>query len=222
MAGGGQVSFEEDRERMVKNLQRSGYVKSKEVAEAMRSVPRHVFVPRQVVPSAYNDTPLPIGKGQTISAPHMVAMMLEKLDLMDGQKVLEIGGGSGYHAALVAYMIGEEGQVISMERIEARAERAREVLKGCGLEQRVVMVVGDGSLGWEKMAPYDRIFITCASPQIPPPLLEQLKDGEKLLIPLGSLHLQTLVLVEKKGNKIKKKSYGGCMFVPLIGEFGFS
>jgi protein-L-isoaspartate(D-aspartate) O-methyltransferase len=216
------MSYENEREQMVKNLQRSGYVKGKAVAEAMIAVPRHVFVPRRVKPSAYSDTPLPIGNGQTISAPHMVAMMLEKLDLKEGQKVLEIGGGSGYHAALVAYIIGEEGLVISIERIEALAERAREVLIECGLEQRVVMVVGDGSLGWEKMAPYDRIFITCASPQIPPPLLDQLKNGGKLLIPLGSLHLQTLVLVEKKGAKIKKKSYGGCMFVPLIGKYGFS
>jgi protein-L-isoaspartate(D-aspartate) O-methyltransferase len=152
----------------------------------------------------------------------MVAMMLEKLDLKEGQKVLEVGGGSGYHAALVAYMVGEEGLVVSVERIKALVERAGQVLRNCGLERRVVMVVGDGSLGFEDKAPYDRIFITCASPQIPPPLLDQLKDGGKLLIPLGSLHLQTLVLVEKKGEKIKKKSYGGCMFVPLIGEYGFS
>ncbi len=216
------MSHEEDRARMVKNLQRSGYVKSKEVAEAMTAVPRHVFVPRRARGNAYADRPLPIGEGQTISAPHMVAMMLEKLDLMEGLKVLEIGGGSGYHAALAAYMVGEEGLVVSIERIGALAERAREVLKETRLEQRVVMVVGDGSLGWEKKAPYDRIFITCASPQIPPPLMDQLKDGGKLLIPLGSLHLQTLVLALKKGNKIKKKSYGGCMFVPLIGEYGFS
>ncbi len=216
------MSHEEDRARMVKNLQRSGYMKSKEVAEAMMAVPRHIFVPRRALGSAYADRPQPIGEGQTISAPHMVAMMLEKLDLMEGQKVLEIGGGSGYHAALEAYMIGEERLVVSFERIGALAERAREVLKESGLEQRVVMVVGDGSLGWEKKAPYDRIFITAASPQIPPPLMDQLKDGGKLLIPLGSLHLQTLVLAEKKGNKIKKKSYGGCMFVPLIGEYGFS
>jgi protein-L-isoaspartate(D-aspartate) O-methyltransferase len=216
------MSHEVERAQMVKNLQRSGYVKSKEVAEAMMAVPRHIFVPRRARGSAYIDRPLPIGEGQTISAPHMVAMMLEKLDLMEGQKVLEIGGGSGYHAALAAYMIGEEGLVVSVERIGALAERAREVLMESGLEQRVMMVVGDGSLGWEKKAPYDRIFITAASPQIPPPLMDQLKDGGKLLIPLGSLHLQTLVLAEKRGNKIKKKSFGGCMFVPMIGEYGFS
>jgi protein-L-isoaspartate(D-aspartate) O-methyltransferase len=216
------VSYEEERQRMVKNLQRSGYVKSREVEEAMLNVPRHAFVPESVLRSAYYDSPLPIGKGQTISAPHMVAMMLEKLDLKEGQKVLEVGGGSGYHAALVAYIVGERGLVISIERIGSLAERAREALRDVGLEKRVVMVVGDGSLGWEKKAPYDRIFITAASPQIPPPLVDQLRDGGKLLIPLGSLHLQTLVLAEKKGNKIKKKSHGGCMFVPMIGEYGFS
>ncbi len=216
------MSHEEERAMMVQNLKRSGYVWSREVEEAMLNVPRHEFVPESVLRSAYYDSPLPIGKGQTISAPHMVAMMLERLDLKEGQRVLEVGGGSGYHAALVAYMTGEEGLVISVERIGSLAERAREVLTKLGLEKRVVMVVGDGSLGWEKKAPYDRIFITCASPQIPPPLIDQLVDGGKLLIPLGSLHLQTLVLAEKRGKKIKKKSYGGCMFVPLIGEYGFS
>lgn len=216
------MSYDEERARMVQNLRRSGYVRSERVEEAMMNVPRHEFVPESMLGSAYYDTPLPIGKGQTISAPHMVAMMLERLDLKDGQKVLEVGGGSGYHAALVAYLTGEKGLVISVERIGTLAERAREVIKKLGLDKRVVMVVGDGSLGWEKKAPYDRIFITCASPQIPPPLVNQLIDGGKLLIPLGSLHLQTLVLAEKRGNKIKKKSYGGCMFVPLIGEYGFS
>ncbi len=216
------MSYEEERARMVKNLQRSGYVKSKEVEVAMLAVPRHEFVPDSVLRSAYNDSPLPIGRGQTISAPHMVAMMLERLDLKEGQKVLEIGGGSGYHAALVAYMVGERGLVISVESIGSLAKRAREALEKVGLNKRVVTVVGDGSLGWEKKAPYDRIFITCASPQIPPPLIDQLVDGGKLLIPLGSLHLQTLVLAQKSGDKIKKKSYGGCMFVPLIGEYGFS
>ncbi len=216
------MSYEEERAMMVKNLKRSGYVKSKEVERAMMNVHRHVFVPKSVLRSAYYDSPLPIGEGQTISAPHMVAMMLERLDLKEGQNVLEVGGGSGYHAALVAYIVGDEGQVISVERIGTLAERARKALRECGLEKRVVMVVGDGSIGWEKKAPYDRIFITCASPQIPPPLVNQLKDGGKLLIPLGSLHLQTLVLAEKRGGRIKKKSYGGCMFVPLIGEYGFS
>ncbi len=220
------MSYEEERARMVENLRMSGYIKSKTVEEAMLAVPRHEFVPDSVLRSSYNDSPLPIGRGQTISAPHMVAMMLERLDLKEGQKVLEVGGGSGYHAALVAYIVGEGGLVISIERIGSLAERAREalekVLEKVGLDKRVVMVVGDGSLGWKKKAPYERIFITCASPQIPPPLIDQLVDGGKLLIPLGSLHLQTLVLAQKRGNKIKKKSYGGCMFVPLIGEYGFS
>jgi len=216
------MSYEEERARMVKNLKRSGYVKGREVESAMLNVHRHLFVPNSVLQSAYYDSPLPIGEGQTISAPHMVAMMLERLDLKEGQNVLEVGGGSGYHAALVAYIVGDRGQVISVERIGTLAERARKALRKCGLEKRVVMVVGDGSLGWEKKAPYDRIFITCASPQIPPPLVDQLEDGGKLLIPLGSLHLQTLVLAERRGGRIKKKSHGGCMFVPLIGEYGFS
>lgn len=216
------MSFEEDREQLVKKLQRRGHIRSKEVVEAMRVIPRHVFVPRAARASSYHDTPLPIGQGQTISAPHMVGIMLERLDLKEGQNVLEVGGGSGYHAALVAHVLGEKGRVISVERIESLARRAREAIKECGLEDRVVMVVGDGSLGWEKRAPYDRIFITCASPEIPPPLVDQLDEGGKLLIPLGSRYIQTLVLIEKKGKKLKRKSYGGCVFVPLVGEYGFS
>lgn len=216
------MSYEEERERMVINLRRRGHIKSKEVVEAMKAIPRHLFVPEAARPSAYHDTPLPLGEGQTISAPHMVGIMLEKLDLSRGQNVFEVGGGSGYHAALVAHIIGENGRVISMERIESLAERAREAIKRCGLEGRVVVIVGDGSLGWEQLAPYDRIFITCASPEIPPPLVDQLEEGGILLIPLGSRYLQTLVQVEKKGKKLKRKSYGGCVFVPLVGEYGFS
>ncbi|MFQ6059816.1 MAG: protein-L-isoaspartate O-methyltransferase [Thermoplasmata archaeon] len=216
------MSYAKEREQMVRNLQRRGHIKSKEVIEAMREIPRHLFVPNSVLPSAYHDTPLPIGEGQTISAPHMVGIMLEKLDLHRGQNVLEVGGGSGYHAALVAHIIGEEGRVISIERIESLARRAKEVIRDCGLQKRVVIIVGDGSLGWEQNAPYDRIFITCASPEIPPPLIEQLVDGGKLLIPLGSRYLQTLVLVEKRGRRLRRKSYGGCVFVPLLGEYGFS
>ncbi|UCD91689.1 MAG: protein-L-isoaspartate(D-aspartate) O-methyltransferase [Methanobacteriota archaeon] len=216
------MSYEKERERMVANLRMVGHIKSREVVEAMRAIPRHVFVPESARSSAYHDTPLPIGEGQTISAPHMVGIMLERLDLKKGQNVFEVGGGSGYHAALVAHMVGEKGRIISMERIEVLAERARKAIEECGLRERVAVVVGDGSLGWEKGAPYDRIFITCASPEIPPPLVDQLKEGGKLLTPLGSRYLQTLVQVEKKGKKLKRKTYGGCVFVPLVGEYGFS
>lgn len=216
------MSHEVEREQLVKSLRRRGHIRSKEVVEAMKAIPRHLFVPEGIRSSAYHDTPLPIGEGQTISAPHMVGIMLERLDLKEGQNVFEVGGGSGYHAALVAHIIGKKGRVISMERIESLAMRAREAIKECGLEGRVVTVVGDGSLGWEQGAPYDRIFITCASPEIPPPLVEQLKESGKLLIPLGSRYIQTLVLVERRGKKLKRKSYGGCVFVPLVGEYGFS
>lgn len=213
------MSYEREMERMVEKLIRGGYIHSPRVIAAMRKIPRHLFV--DIGRLAYVDSPMSIGEGQTISAPHMVGIMLETLDLAEGQKVLEVGGGSGYHAALVGEIVGERGVVYSIERIEKLALRAKQAVERIGLSERVKIIVGDGSLGYPEHAPYDRIFVTCAAPTIPPPLTEQLDEDGKLLIPVGGTYLQDLVLATKRRNKIKRKSCGGCVFVPLVGKYGF-
>ncbi|MEE9600296.1 MAG: protein-L-isoaspartate(D-aspartate) O-methyltransferase [Thermoplasmata archaeon] len=210
------------REDMVDRLKERGVLRTPKVIEAMQKVPRHLFVPRGMRESAYYDTPLGIGSGQTISAPHMVGMMLEYLEFHEGQKVLEVGGGSGYHAALAGHIVGPSGHVYSVERIPSLARRAIRNLEAGGLSDRVDVLLGDGSEGVPDHAPYDRIFITCAAPEIPPPLMEELDDGGKLLIPLGSRYYQDLILLEKQGDQIRRRSLGGCVFVPLIGKYGFS
>ena len=212
------VDFERKRERLIRSL-RNIYGISDRVLDAMMKVPRHLFVPENIRSRAYEDTPLPIGKGQTISAPHMVAIMCDLLDVRRGDKILEIGAGSGYHAAVLAELTGEDGMVIAVERVEELAEKARVNLKQAGY-RNVKVVVGDGSMGYPPESPYDRINVTCSAPDVPPPLIEQLKDGGKMVIPIGR-HFQELYLVEKTGDKIDKIPKGGVMFVPLIGRYGF-
>ncbi|MFW5898823.1 MAG: protein-L-isoaspartate O-methyltransferase [Candidatus Saliniplasma sp.] len=215
------MSYERDRSKLVKRLKRHGYIESEEVEQAMSEVPRHLFVPENVRSRAYVDSPQPIGQGQTISAPHMVAMMVENLDLKKGQKVLEVGGGRGYHAAVIAEIVGKEGKVITMELLKSLADEAENVLKAAGYEH-VDVVAGDGSSGYQKEAPYDRISVACGAPDIPPPLLDQLKVGGKMLIPVGGSFYQNLILAVKTDkNKIKKKDLGGVLFVPLKGEYGY-
>ncbi|MHC1568754.1 MAG: protein-L-isoaspartate O-methyltransferase [Candidatus Syntropharchaeia archaeon] len=210
------MSFEEEREGMVTSLR--FYHISERVLEAMRRVPRHLFVPEDLKSQAYVDKPLPIGSDQTISAPHMVGIMCDLLDLKERQKVLEIGAGSGYHAAVVSELIGKEGHVYTVERLKSLAETAEKNLKEAGYEN-VTIVVGDGSLGLPEYAPYDRINVTCAAPDVPPPLLDQLKVGGKMVIPIGREY-QDLYLIEKR-DEIRKKKECGVMFVPLIGKYGF-
>lgn len=212
------MNFEESREELVRRLRKEGRIRSIEVENAFLEVPRELFVPDSLKEYSYADTPLEIGLGQTISAPHMIAIMCEDLDLKKGQKVLEIGTGSGYHAAIVAKIVGDEGCVYTVERLAPLADRARENLKKANIKN-VVVEIGDGSLGLEKYAPYDRIYVTCAAPDIPPPLIDQLKDGGKLMVPVGYT-ICDLILVEKKDKKIKTKNLGGCAFVPLIGRYG--
>lgn len=210
---------EMDKEDMIRLLERRGI--SKRVLEAMKKVPRHLFVPPDVRKFAYEDRPLPIGEGQTISAPHMVAMMCEYLDLQKGHKVLEIGGGCGYHAAVMAELVGKEGKVITVERIESLADRAKQNLKLTGYDDVVEVVVGDGTLGYPPEAPYDRISVACAAPSVPPPLKEQLKIKGKMVIPVGS-HSQILYLVKKKGEDgFDMEKLCEVVFVPLIGKHGF-
>ncbi|RLF42330.1 MAG: protein-L-isoaspartate O-methyltransferase [Thermoplasmata archaeon] len=213
------MDFHQQRKQMVEYLKREGRIYSKKVEGAFLNIPREYFIPEELKTEAYIDTPLSIGYGQTISAPHMVAIMVEALDLKPGQRVLEIGSGSGYHAAIVAYLVAPNGHVFSVERLSELAEFAKRNLEKAGIDN-VTVETGDGSQGLEKYAPYDRIYVTCAAPDIPIPLIEQLKDPGKLLIPVGRIY-SDLYLVEKKKNKIYKKNLGGCAFVPMIGKHGY-
>jgi len=191
---------------------------SDRVVEAMNKVPRELFVPEELRSEAYYDLPLPIGLGQTISAPHMVAIMCEILDLQEGMIVLEVGGGSGYHAAVIAYMVGPKGHVYSVERIPELVARARENLSRAGITN-VTMVEGDGSLGLPENAPYDRISVAATAPKVPEPLKQQLRPGGKLVIPVG-VGFQELVLVTRKNGFVTEEKMG-VAFVPLIGKHGF-
>jgi protein-L-isoaspartate(D-aspartate) O-methyltransferase len=211
--------FEDQRERLVEKLKIEGHIKTKAVEKAFLETPRELFVPEKLKGYAYVDTPLEIGNGQTISAPHMVAIMCEALDLKKGQKILEIGAGSGYHAAIVSKLIGDKGHVYTIERFPSLADNAKKNLEKVGIKN-VTVEVGDGSEGLTKYAPYDSIYVTCAAPCIPRPLVEQLKDPGKLLIPVGQF-ISKLELLEKKNKKIIEKDLGGCAFVPLVGKHGY-
>ena len=192
-------------------------VRNPRVLEAMRTVPRHLFVPETYREAAYNDSPLPIGHGQTISQPYIVAVMTELLELDAGDKVLEIGGGSGYQAAILATLAKE---VVTIERIPEVARTARENLRAAGISN-VEVVVADGTEGYAQSAPYNAIIVTAATPDIPKPLIEQLADGGRLVAPTGGRDLQTLVKLVKSGETITRSSHGGVVFVPLLGHYGW-
>lgn len=209
------MEFEVQKNSLIEELRLHGI--SERVLDAMRSVPRHLFVPERERRNAYADYPLPIGWGQTISAPHMVAIMCDLLDIQDGMKILEIGAGSGYHAAVMAVLAGS-GHVYAVEMIEGLALFARDNLKKAGITN-VTVLVEDGSLGLPGYAPYDRISVACAAPEILDTLTDQLKVGGKLVIPVGR-HFQELYLVTKT-NGLKKEAKGGVVFVPLVGKKGF-
>jgi len=207
---------------MVARLVSGGYIRTRAVERAMSAVPREMFLPQEIAEEAYVDSPMPIGKGQTISAPHMVAIMQEELELASGQKVLEIGGGSGYHAAVTAELVKPGGKVISVERIPELADIARSNISRAGYSGQVEVVLGDGSKGLPDKAPFDRIFVACGAPAVPEPLMEQLADGGVMLVPVGSRYCQDLIKVRKRKGKVTQESRGGCIFVPLVGEHGYS
>jgi len=210
-----------ERDRLLTSLRNRGYLASPRVEEAMRRVPREEFLPENLREDAYVDSPLPIGEGQTISAPHMVVIMVEQLDMRPGHKVLEIGTGSGYHAAVSAEMVDTNGPIYTIERISSLATLAEKNIKRTGYADLVTVIFGDGSKGLPEHAPYDRIFVAAAAPDIPTPLVEQLAEGGKLLVPAGGKFYQDLIRVQKKGNRLVKENLGGCVFVPLIGEHGY-
>ncbi len=215
------TDFSEQRSELVDGLVRRGYITKCEVAEALRKVPREEFVPRSLMDEAYIDTPLPIGSGQTISAPHMVAMMAEALDLRPGQKVLEVGGGSGYHAAVTAELVSPGGHVFTVERLPALVEFARDNIARTGYSDSVTVILSDGSVGLPSEAPFDRIFVACGAPAVPEPLRSQLKDGGLMLVPVGGRMYQNLVKIERRGDRYISQDLGGCVFVPLVGEHGY-
>lgn len=206
----------EARQRMVATQLRGRGISDERVLEAMSGVPRHRFVPSGGR-FAYDDSPQPIGEGQTISQPYMVAVMTEALGLTGDEKVLEIGAGSGYQAAVLAELCR---QVYSIERIPGLAERAKRVLAELGYHN-VEVVVGDGTRGVPEHAPYDGIIVTAATPSLPPPWAEQLAEGGRIVAPVGDRWSQTLIIATKEHGHLKQHSGCGCVFVPLIGEYGF-
>ena len=211
------MELEQLRKRMVREQLLSRGINNERVLSAMSQVPRHEFIPDEYLGNAYADYPVSIGEGQTISQPYMVALMSQGLNLKGEERVLEIGTGSGYQAAILASLSKE---VYSVERIKSLADAASRQLKKLGL-QNIKIKVGDGTLGWEEFSPYDRIIVTAASPQTPPALIEQLQDGGVLLIPLGGSFSQILTRVKKQGKHIETEDICACVFVPLVGKYGF-
>jgi protein-L-isoaspartate(D-aspartate) O-methyltransferase len=193
-------------------------IMDKRVITAMGNVPREKFIPKKLENDAYGDYPLSIGEGQTISQPYMVAIMTECLELKGTEKVLELGTGSGYQAAILAELAHS---VISIERIPALAEQARQRLLELGYKN-IQVISNDGTLGYPAEQPYDGIIVTAGAPKIPDTLVNQLKPGGKLVIPVGSKFTQTLTIVEKKQIGYKSRAVLGCVFVPLIGQEGWS
>jgi len=211
------MRFEGLRNKMVSTQIESRGVKDKHVLKAMRKVPRHIFVEEALWERAYDDHPLPIGQGQTISQPYMVGSMTEALELKGKGKVLEIGTGSGYQTAILAE-IAE--QVFTIERIEELLKKARRTLDRLGYAN-VVFRVGDGTIGWQDQAPFDAILVAAGAPDVPEYLFEQLAEGGRMAVPIGDVHGQTLVVIKKKAGKQVKTTHFGCVFVPLIGKNGW-
>lgn len=187
------------------------------VLGAMREIPRHMFVAPGMEARAYGDHALPIGDGQTISQPYMVALMTQALELGGAERVLEIGTGSGYQAAILSRLAE---QVFSVERVPALATRARELLEGLGMSN-VAIRTGDGTIGWKEFEPYDRIIVTAGAPDVPQSLVDQLADPGAMVVPVGSRGLQQLRVIRKNKGRVTFVEAGGCVFVPLVGREGW-
>jgi protein-L-isoaspartate(D-aspartate) O-methyltransferase len=214
LTGNPDMEFELVRERMVVEQVEHRGIRDARVLRALRKVPRHRFVEEALVGRAYGDYPLPIGEGQTISQPYMVALMTEALGLVGHERVLEIGTGSGYQTAVLAELCGK---VFSVERIKTLADRAIRILDSLGC-CNVLVRVADGSLGWREEAPFDAILVTAASPEVPQALVEQVGPKGRLVIPVGDAHGQSLRKGVQEDDGMRWQDLGGCVFVKLIGQ----
>lgn len=212
------MNFEEKRQEMVRTQLIARHITNPLVLKAFEKVPREKFVPLKYQEEIYNDYPLPIGEGQTISQPFMVALMTQSLNLTSDDTVLEIGTGSGYQAAILAEIAKK---VFTVERFSELSKQAMEILNELGYNN-IFFHIGDGSCGWLENSPYTAILVTAAAPTIPVPLIEQLSQGGRMVIPVGDIWGQTLMLLYKTRHGIEEKDLGGCVFVPLIGKFGWS
>ena len=205
------------RERMVKTQLIPRGIEDENVLRAMEKIQRHLFVEEALVGEAYNDHPLPIGHKQTISQPYIVALMTEALELTGTEKVLEIGTGSGYQTAILAEL---SDVVYTVERIEPLLEKSKDLLQSLGYKN-IYFKAYDGTLGWEDFAPFHAIMVTAGAPKVPEPLLKQLADGGKMIIPIGNKYSQDLIKVTRVNDRFVEKNLGGCRFVDLIGEHGW-
>ena len=211
------VNYDRERSRMVEEQIVYRGIKDQRVLAVMGRVPRHEFMPEALRTQAYGDHAMPIGEGQTISQPYIVALMTELLELAGNERVLEIGTGSGYQAAVLAELCQK---VFTVERVKALADKARATLDRLGY-QNVAMKVFDGTYGWREMAPFDAIIVTAAAPEVPDTLVAQLKDGGRLVIPVGDRYSQQLVKIVKTSSGITRRTDIPCVFVPLIGNHGW-
>ena len=219
----GRDELEEKKEKLLKRYLHSGTAVSENVIRAYKNVARENFIPKEQMKNAYHDSPLSIGHNQTISAPHISFIYAEKLEMKEGMKVLEIGGGSGYNAAFFAELVGPKGcknpgHVYTIERLPELVDFAKDNLEKNGYSEVVTVIHGDGTLGYPDKAPYDKILVTAASPEkVPKPFKNQLRDGGTLCIPAGSKNFgQTLYVVKKKGNEFITERKCGVRFVPLL------
>lgn len=211
------MNRKEERLRMVQQQVMSEGIADTRVIEAMMKVPRHLFVPESLREHAYQGSPIPIGAGQTISQPSMVALMTQSLDLQGDEKVLEIGTGSGYQTAILAELADT---VYTIERIVSLSQEAQARLRGLGY-RTIMYKVGDGTHGWPEKGPFDAIVVTAAAPLVSHVLAEQLHEEGRMVIPVGSLSSQRLVRLIKQNHSIYSENLSGCVFVPLIGDYGY-
>jgi len=211
------LDYKELREEMVKKQLITRGIEDERVLEVFRRLKREKFVPPEARKDAYEDFPLPIGEGQTISQPYMTALMTQRLELKGEEKVLEIGTGSGYQTAILAELSKE---VYSVERISSLAQGAKRLLRKLGYTN-IRILVTDGTLGWEEFSPYDRILVTAGTKEVPAPLLAQLKNGGIMVIPVGDIYSQELEVIRKEKDNIRTKTVEKCVFVPLIGMYGW-
>ena len=205
------------RERLVETLRSKG-IRDLAVLRAFEKTPRHAFVPTGLRHRAYEDTPLPIGNGQTISQPWVHARYLELLELTGRERILEVGTGSGYQTVLLAHLVE---QVFSIERIPALLQQAREAVQLTGV-RNVSFLLGDGSLGWREYGPYDAILVGAAAPAVPQPLVDQLAEGGRLLVPVGDREAQRLILARRVGGNVVTNEIAPVRFVPLVGSHGWT